>query len=238
MGLQYRAIRAAASALLIATAIGVAGTAGMTSALAADPATVELSGVVLGAGDAPLAGVHLTTTEEDSADGGLAANQVVTAVDGHFTTSVFPWGTADAKATLTIAAKDELEVEGDGCAQTWGVELKSVSGVAFADAPPEPLTLVATTTLLGEVCGTTATPPPNRGSGGSTASPPPTARTGGGTSTTGRPAITPPPTDATAVALESAGADRHGPALTIGFAIGLLIAAALLLPRRGARRRD
>ena len=219
MGLQYRAIRAAASALLVAAAVGTGGMAGMTSALAADPAMVELSGVVLGAGDAPLAGVHLTITEEYAPDGGLAASQVVTGSDGHFTTSVFPWGTADATATLTIVASDEFDIEGNGCAQTWRVDLRSVTDVAFADAPPQAMTLVATTTLLGEVCGTTATPRPNSGGGG------------------GGAAITPPPTDIVP-ALSADRADRRGPALSIGFVVGLLIAGVLLLPRPGARRRS
>ena len=224
MGLQYRAIRAAASALLVATAVGTGGMTGMASALAADPAPVELTGVLLGAGDLPLVGVHLTITEEYSPDGGLASNQVVTGPGGRFSTSVFPWGTADAAATLTIVAADQLKVEGNGCSQSWDVTLRSVSDVAFADAAPVPLTLVATTTLLGEVCGTTATPPP-------------ASRGGNGAGSGGHPAITPPPTDLSAAALEPGPGDRHGPALSLGFVLGLLLAAALLLPRPGARRR-
>ena len=220
MGLQYRAIRAAASALLVAAAVGTGGMTGMSPALAADPATVELSGVLLGAGDRPLAGIHLTITEEYSPDGGLASNQVVTGAGGHFSTSVFPWGTADAAATLTIVAADQMKIDGNGCRQSWDVSLRSVTDVAFADAAPTPLTLVAPPTLLGEVCGTTATPPPtSRGNSG------------------GHPAITPPPTDLAAAALEPGATDRHGPALSLGFVLGLILAGVLLLPRPGARRR-
>ena len=69
MGLQYRAIRAAATALLVALALGAGGMAGMTSALAADPAMVELSGTVVNGSAAPLAGIPLVVTEELSANG-------------------------------------------------------------------------------------------------------------------------------------------------------------------------
>ncbi len=222
MGLQYGSIRAAASALLVAAAVGTGGMAGMTSALAADPATVGLSGTIVDGNGAPLAGVHLVISEELPPDGGIAAFQVATAGDGTFAAAVYPWGTAAAPAGLTIStpADEAVEVVGKTCSQTWGVAVRSTQQLALADGTPDPLVLTATTTLLGEVCGTTATPPPNGASRG------------------GRPAITPPPTDVLPAPPAAEGADRQGPALWIGFAVGLLLAGAGLLPRWGARRRD
>ena len=222
MGLRYRTIRAAASALLVAAAVGTGGMAGMTSVLAADPGTVGLAGRVVDSGGAPLAGVQLVIAEELPPDGGLAGYQAATAADGSFAVDVNAWGTADAPADLRISTSpDESFVVVDGsCSQTWGVALADTRHLALADAAPDPLTLTATTTLLGEVCGTTATPPPNN--------------TGAGRG----PALTPPPTDAFA-APGAAGPDRLGPALTIGFVVGLLVTATLLVLRRpGARRRD
>jgi hypothetical protein len=218
VGLRYRTIRAAASALLVAAAVGTGGMAGMTSVLAAAPATVGLAGTVVDSGGAPLAGIPLTITEMVPPDGGAAAVQATTAADGTFSAELQAWGTAAAPATLTIKAAPDAVIEavGDPCSQTWGVELSDTRDVAFADAPPEPLTLTATTTLLGEVCGTTGVP--QTGSHGSTG-------------------LTPPPTD-TVAAPADAAPDRLGPALTIGFVVGLLAAAAALLPRRRIRRRD
>jgi len=180
---------------------------------------VALSGTVVDGGGAPLAGVHLVISEEHPADGALAAVQAVTGADGSFGADVQAWGTAEAPAKLTIKANEELAVVGETCSKTWGVTLDDVRDVALADGEPDPLTLTASTTLLGEVCGTTATPPPNGQSGG------------------GRPGLTPPPTDTFPLA-QSASAGREGPALSIGFVIGLLLAAVLLLPVPGARRRD
>lgn len=218
MGLRYRTIRAAGSALLVAAAVGTGGMAGMTSVLAADPGTVGLAGTVVDSAGAPLAGIALTITEIVPPDGGAAAVQATTAADGTFSAELQAWGTANAPATLTIKAAPDavVEVVGDPCSQTWGVALSDTRNVAFADAPPEPLTLTAATTLLGEVCGTTGVP--QSGSGGSSR-------------------ITPPPTD-TVAAPPAAAPDRIGPALTIGFVVGLLAAAAVLLPRRRFRRRD
>lgn len=224
MGLRYRTFRAAASALLVAAAVGTGGMTGMTSVLAVDPASVGLAGTVVDAAGAPLAGVHLVISEELAPDGGIAAYQVVTAADGTFAATVHAWGTAAAPASLTIStpADESFEVVGETCSQTWGVALASHQRMALADAAPDPLTLTAATTLLGEVCGTTATPPPDS--------------TGAGSG--GRPAVTPPPTDAFGDGSPTAP-DRLGPALTVGFIVGLLAAAAaLLLPRPGARRRD
>jgi len=218
VGLRYRTIRAAGSALLVAAAVGTGGMAGMTSVLAADPAIVGLAGTVVDSGGAPLAGIPLMITEIVLPDGGASAVEATTAADGSFTAALEAWGTADAPATLTIKAAPDavIEVLGDSCSQTWGVELSDTRDVAYADAPPEALTLTATTTLLGEVCGATGIPKTSRG---------------------GSAGLTPPPTDAV-VAPADAVPDRLGPALTIGFVVGLLAAAAALLPHRRIRRRD
>jgi hypothetical protein len=220
VGLQYRTIRAAASVLLVAAAVGTGGMTSIGSVLAADPPTVALSGTVVDSGGVPLAGLHLMISEELPPDGGAVAVQATTGAGGSFTVDVQAWGTADAPATVTIKTLPgtEVQVAGDTCTQTWGVELLHTANVAWADSAPEPLTLTATTTLLGEVCGTTGTPS-NSQSGG------------------GRPALTPPPTDVLARSIVDAP-DRIGQALTIGFLLGLIVAAGLLLPRPGARRRD
>jgi len=91
--------------------------------------------------------------------------------------------------------------------------------LALEDATAEPtrLDLVAATTTLGEVCAALATTKPGAPDGRST--------------------VTPPPTDVTP-AIAPAATDRHAEALLVGFAGGLLVAALLLLPRPGARRRD
>jgi hypothetical protein len=217
VGLQYKAIRAAATAVLVAAAVGTGGMGGLTSAMAADPAMVQLAGTVVGKGDAPLAGIHLTITQEYSPDGGFAATQVVTATDGTFSAEVYAWGTAETPARLTITAAEEIEIVGEACSQIWGVALNDASDVAFAEAAPEARSLVATQTLVGEVCGTTATPPAN-GAGGHAN-------------------LTPPPTDGLGP-VRASQPDRLGPALTLGFLVGLGLAGALLLPRPGARRRD
>jgi len=221
VGLPYRTIRAAASALLVSVAVGTGGMTGMSSVLAADPAMVALAGHVVDADGGPLGGVHLVISEELPPDGGIAGFHVTTSADGSFAADVYAWGTADAPASLTIStpAGEEVTVIGETCSQTWGVAIAAHQDLALAESKPDPLTLTATTTLLGEVCGTTATPPPN------------TPRGGGGAN------LTPPPTD-TIGAPVAGSADRLGPALTIGFLVGLLLTAAALLPRPGARRRD
>ena len=122
------------------------------------------------------------------------------------------------------AGTSEIEVVGDEPAARPGASsVDDSAGIALAaDAPPEPLTLTATTTLLGEVCGTTATPPADT-SGPAAAARDLTRRR---------------PTDAPARRSPSAS-DRIGPALTIGFVVGLRGGRpASLLPRPGARRRD
>ena len=222
MGLSYRTLRAGASALLVAAAVGTGGMTGTASVLAADPGTVALAGRLVDGSALPLGGVQLTITEELPPDGGIAAFPVTTGADGSFGADVYAWGTAAAPASLSISAGDgqEIQVIDGSCTRTWGVTVSDSRQVALAEAAPEPLTVPATTTLLGEVCGTTGTPGGgNPGSGGG----------GGGAE------LTPPPTDAS-VARLTGGADRIGPALTIGFVLGLLLASAFLLPRRDSRR--
>jgi hypothetical protein len=219
--LRFRTIRAAASALLVAAAVGTGGMAGMTSALAADPALVSLAGTVVNHdGGAPLAGIPLVITEMVLPDGAAVAVQTTTAADGSFAVDMQALGTADAPATVSIKtpADTMIEVIGDSCSQTWSVAVDADQDLTLSGAAPDPVTLTATTTLMGEVCGTTGVP--STGHGGGTAG------------------ITPPPTD-TLAAPPAATPDQLGPALTIGFVVGLLAAATLLLlPRPRARRRD
>lgn len=224
MGLPYRTIRATASALLIATAVGAGGMTGMTSALAVDPSMVGLTGTLVDGAGAPLGGVSLTIAEELPPDGGAAAFPTTTAADGTFAVDVYAWGTANAPASLSIstAAGTEILLIGDSCTQTWGVSVDDDRQVALADAAPEPLTVTAATSLLGEVCGTVGSPAP-RGNGG----------TGGGGLS-----ITPPPTDTVASTPAPAPGDRLGAALAIGFIAGLMIAAMALVLRPGIRRRS
>ena len=225
MELAYRSVRAGASALLIALAVGAGGMTGMTSVLAADPATVALNGTVVDAEGAPLAGISLTISEELGPDGGLAAFQATTSADGTFAADVYAWGTAAAPASLSIAtaAESSVAVEGDGCSRTWSVAVQDQRDVAFADAAPSPLVLTATTELLGEVCGTTGTPGSGTGGGNGTNS------GSGGTA-----GLTPPPTDVQRAT--AAPPDRIAPALTVGFLAGLVFAAVVILPRRRSHR--
>jgi hypothetical protein len=222
VGLRYRTIRAAASALLVAAAVGTGGMVGMTSVLAADPPVIGLAGTVVNHdGGAPLAGLPLVVTEIGGLDGGAVAAQTTTGADGRFKVDIEALGTADTPAMLTIRTPPDtlIQVIGDTCSQTWQVAIDPDQDVALGATTPDPLTITASTTLMGEVCGTTGVPS--------------TTHTGGG----GSAALTPPPTN-TFVAPTSAGPDRLGPALTVGIVVGLLAAAALLLPRPGSRRRD
>jgi hypothetical protein len=220
VGLRYRTIRAAASALLVAAAVGTGGMAGMTSALAADPGQVSLAGTVVNHdGGTPLGGVPLVITEMVLPDGAAVAVQTTTAADGSFAVDMQALGTADAPATVSIktSADTMIEVIGDSCSQTWSVAIDADQDLTLSGAAPDPVTLTATTALLGEVCGTTGVPPTSHGGGSA--------------------GITPPPTDTFATPT-TAAPDRIGPALAIGFVVGLLAVAALLLPRRRTRRRD
>jgi hypothetical protein len=227
VGLLDRAPRAAASALLLATAIGAAGTTGISPVLAVDPATVPLSGSLVDEHGTALAGVHLVISEEQPPDGGLAGASVMTAADGSFSASMYPWGTAEAPATLTIKTPpgEQIERIGASCSQTIGVAVSDTESLTLdgaTDGPPA-IALTASTTLLGEVCGTTGTPAPN--SGGSSGS-----GSGGGSAT-----VTPPPTDGLAAAFATSE-ERLGPALFVGFLAGLAAAISLSVPRPRSRR--
>lgn len=226
MALQFRTVRAAASALVIAAAMGAGGMTGMASALAVEPPSqVAITGSLVDGDGAPLGGVPLVISEEH-AEGGIAAVQVTTGADGGFTADLFPWGTADVPAHLSIRtpADTQIEVFGERCTQTLGVAVADERSVAWSEAAPEALTVVAETVLLGEVCGTVATPPP----------PPPGTNTGSGSG--GQGDLTPPPTDVLRDAV-AGPPDRQGPALAIGFVVGLMLAAMFLTPRPGARTR-
>lgn len=213
MGLGYRTIRAAGAALLIAAAAGAGGMTGLASALAADPSMVPLGGSVVDATGAPFAGVALVIQEELPDDGGLAAFQVTTADDGSFSADVYPWGTAAAPVSISIRAASDVVRVAESCSRTWAIA--TTVELALAETAAEPIRV--TPTLLGEVCGTTGTPGGNPANGGD--------------------ALTPPPTDVAAARLTPA-ADRLGPALTVGFIVGLLVATLLLVPRPGARGRE
>lgn len=227
MGLSYRSIRAAGSAVLVAAAVGAGGMTGMASALANEATSVAVSGTLVDGSGQPLAGVHLTLVEELPPDGGIAAVTVTTAADGSFGADLYAWGTTDAPATLTVKTgpDEELQVTHEACSQTWGVAVSDARQLALSQGPPEPLTVSATTTLLGEACGVTGTPGGGANGG-----------TGGGDSRGGTAELTPPPTDVH-LASAAAGPDRLATALSIGFAGGLLLAAVFLLPVRRTRRR-
>jgi hypothetical protein len=199
----------------------VAGTTGISTALALDSAaTVALSGSLRDAAGLPLAGIPLVVAEEQSADGGLAGYEVVTARDGTFRLDVQPWGTAANPARITIRTSPDttMQVLAARCSRIVGVSLAETRDLTLEEpgAHPAVLDLVAATTLLGEVCATLATAKPD-------AARPPAA-------------VTPPPTE-TGVVLESAATDRHAAALVVGFAMGLLATILFVLPRP-RRRRD
>jgi hypothetical protein len=218
--------RATASGLILALAVGVAGTTGISTALAVDsPATIALSGSLRDSAASPLAGIRLVIAEEQSAEGGLAGYEVVTARDGTFRLDIQPWGTAAAPARITIRTRPDttMQVLAARCSRTVGVSVADTRDVMLEEpgARPAAIDLVAATTVLGEVCGTLATAKPD-------AARPPAARP--------RSAVTPPPTE-TGAALDAAPSDRHAAALVVGFATGLLATILFVLPRP-RRRRD
>jgi hypothetical protein len=225
-----RARRAAASALLVASAFGIAATTAIPGVLAADPPRQMLRGMIVDERGAAMAGLHLAVTEQESADGGLAAFTATTTAAGIFTVDLFAWGTDAAPADVTVRTEthQQAKVVRSGCTRTYAATVSATRELALAGPfPPKPLDIVATTRLLGEVCGTKGTPAPNSGGSGSAS----------GGSHTARPGVTPPATDAL-TARAGIGGERLGPALAIGFAAGLVGALMLLLgPARGARRR-
>jgi hypothetical protein len=230
VGLPGRAPRAAASALLLAIAIGVAGTTGIGAVFAADPPTVPLTGSLVNADGRPLPHVHLLVSEQVLPDGALAGFQASTGNDGVFRVDLFAWGTTDAPAQVTIKtpAHEQVTLRGDPCDQTYGIAVSDTRELALAEpngdtsGAPKPIDVVATTTLLGEVCGTTGSPGPTDPGNGAAHSP--------------APRVTPPATDAARAALAQSE-ERLGAALILGFVAGLIAAAAVFARRpRGARR--
>ena len=233
LGSLNRGRRAAASALLLATAIGAAGTTGMSAVFAAAPATLPLTVTLKTSLGISLSGIDLVITEEESPTGGSAAFQVTTDADASVTVDLSPWGTSDAPAKLRIETTPGQHVQQfvGNCTKTWNLDVAEGRSIALAGAtqPPARLTLEPVMALAGEVCGTQGTPG-STGGGGSSA--------GGGSSSSGGSGakVTPPPTDTQAAPL-TAARERHGPALVLGFVLGLLATVLLLARRRGAPRR-
>ena len=97
----------------------------------------------------------------------------------------------------------------------------SRSGVVGAAAVEVAFTADEQTASSSLACG--PNPTPGGGVGGVTGTPGPVA------------GLTPPPTDTGA--LRPAAPDRLGPALTLGFLIGLVVTALVFTPRPGSRRR-
>jgi hypothetical protein len=228
LGPLGRAPRTAASALLLATIIGVAGTTGISGALAVDPpATVAVVGLVVDQNAVPLPHLHLVLSEELPPDGGLAGFRATTGADGSFSVPLYAWGTIDAPADVTIKAPADETVTvaiNSQCSRTYTVTLADDRELALGDGfPPKPLDVTAATTVVGEICGTTATPPPDSGSGN-------------GAGHSRPPRLTPPPTDGGSPVVRR-GDDRLGIALVLGFAAGLAGAGMLFATRPGARRR-
>jgi hypothetical protein len=211
--------------LLIATAIGSAGMTGVSSVFAVDPpSTVAVTGSLRDETGAPLEGIHLAIAEELPPDGGLAGVQVATTGDGTFAASIERWGMADEPATLTIrtVTDQQIEIIGEACSRTLAVTVRERREVALRDAvdPLPPIDLVATTTVLGEVCDATSTPRVHAAAPAGPAAP--------------LVGPTPPPTDTIAPA--AGPSTRMATALLIGFVVGLVAAVLLLVPRPGARR--
>jgi hypothetical protein len=216
--IRSRALRAATAAAL---SCGALACLVASPALAADPSTVTVGGWLVDDHGAPLGGIHLVIEELVPPDGGLAAFQVTTDAGGAFSADVEPWGTAAAPAKLTISTPSgdvqTIDVEDESCTHTYSVAVHDERDVALADGPIDPLTVSATTELVGEVCSTTATPPPTSGR-------------------TPTPHLTPPPTDAGTAVVAPSG-ERMGPVLLVASFVGLLAAAALVVSRPGARGR-
>ena len=233
MAFPDRARRAAASALLLTTAIGAAGTTGISAVVAADSATVPLTVTLATPLGMPLSGIDLAITEEESPTGGSAAFQLASDAAGSVTVQLYAWGTADAPATLRIETTPGQHVQeiAGNCTKTWNVDVADRRAVALAGGtqPQAPLTLVPLMALAGEVCGTQGTPGSNGGGGSSS---------GSGSSSSGSSGakVTPPPTDTEAATL-TASSERHGPALFLGFVLGLMATVLLLASRLGPRRR-
>jgi hypothetical protein len=213
--------------VLVAMTIGLGGTTGVSAVLAVDPpSTVAIAGTLVDQAGTSLPGVHLVITEELPPDGGFAGFQARTGPDGSFSATLFAWGTADVPAEVRIDAPQDESITlvvDEQCSRTLGVVVADARQLALGDpaTAPKTLDIVATSTVLGEACGTTATPPTTAGSGNTR-----------GPATQ----LTPPPTDGGRT-VAAAAEDRIGPALALGCLAGLIGAASFLVPRPRARRR-
>ena len=215
--------------MLIALAIGFAGTTGISAVLATDPvASVALAGTLVDQHGAPIAGVDLVVSEEAPPDGGLAGFAATTGDDGSFTVQLYPWGTTDSPASVSIRTAGAVTItrETDGCSQTLSVTASDLRELALAEpaSAPEPIVVVATTAVVGEACGTTATPPPN-------------TSTGGAAGHTARPRVTPPATESLGTPI-APGGERPSAAVILGLVGTLVVTMTLVTPRpRSVRRR-
>ncbi len=143
----------------------------------------------------------------------------MTAADGSFAASISSSEAIDAPAVLTIRTVPgtQVVVIGAACSRTLGVSVAHSRSLTPAGTTALPaIDLVAATTVLGEVCGTTATPHPEAG-------------------THAAAHVTPPPTDTNPPA-HAGPSERLATALLVGFVVGLVAAFLLLVPRPGARR--
>ena len=206
----------------------------MSAVFAAAPATLPQTVTLKTSLGITLSGIDLVITEEESPSGGSAAFQATTDASASVTVDLYPWGTSDAPAKLKIETTPGQHVQqiAGNCTKTWNLDVADGRSLALAGASEAParLTLEPTMALAGEVCGTQGTPGSNGGGGSST---------GGGSSSSGGSGgkVTPPPTDTHAAAPLTAARERHGPALVLGFVLGLLATVLLLARRLGAPRR-
>jgi hypothetical protein len=211
--------------LLIATAIGSAGMTGVSSVLAVDPpSTVAVTGSLRDETGVPLGGIHLAIAEELPPDGGLAGVQVATSGDGTFAAAIERFGTADEPVTLTIrtVGDQQIQIIGVVCSRTLAVTVVERRQVALRDVvdPLPPIDLVATMTVIGEVCDATSAPRAHAA-----------ARVG-----PADPVVDPTPPSTDTITPAAGPSTRLATALLIGFVVGLVAAVLLLVPRPGARR--
>lgn len=144
-----------------------------------------------------------------------------TNTDGVATIAGVPYRpNGSAEVELAIAAhKDTTWTDGaSGCtgSETWDAERTGVSGAAVVEVA---FTLDEQLVSSSIECG--PNPTPDGGVLGATGTP------GSG--------LTPPPTDALGTRADAP--DRLGPALTLGFLVGLIASALVFTPRPGSRRR-
>lgn len=129
-----------------------------------------------------------------------------------------PNGSAEVELTVGAHKAETWSDAASGCtgSETWDAERTGIAGAPVVEVA---FTLDEQLVSSSIECG--PNPTPDGGVLGATGTP------GSG--------LTPPPTDA--LAIRASAPDRLGPALTIGFLIGLISAALLVTPRPGSRRR-